>query len=133
MSDEDQQADAVAGLDLGRLMETAMSMQSQLADAQAAHAANEVTGSAGGGLVKVTMRGTGQVVGVAIAPEAVDPDDLEILEDLIAAASNDAVSQLAALEQDLFGGAGPDQAALGDLSGLGIDVSALGLGDEPES
>ena len=65
-------------------------MQQQLVAAQEELARTEVTGSAGGGLVTVTMTGSGDVNAVTIAPAAVDPDDLETLQDLVVAAVRDA-------------------------------------------
>ena len=54
----------------------------------------EVTGTASGEMVSVTMTGKHQVTAVKIKPEAVDPDDIEMLEDLVAAAVNDAIRQV---------------------------------------
>jgi nucleoid-associated protein EbfC len=82
-----------------QLMKQAQKMQQQLAAAQAELAEAEVTGSAGGELVTVTMTGSGDVVSVTIAPAAVDPDDVETLQDLVVAAVRDAqraVNELAA-------------------------------------
>ena len=73
-----------------QLMKQAQKMQQQLAAAQAELAEAEVTGSAGGELVTVTMTGSGDVVSVTIAPAAVDPDDVETLQDLVVAAVRDA-------------------------------------------
>ncbi len=74
-------------------------MQQQLVAAQQELAATAVTGSAGGGLVRATMTGAGELTALAIDPKAVDPDDVETLQDLVVAAIRDAnhnVSQLAA-------------------------------------
>jgi hypothetical protein len=76
--------------DMARLLEQAQQMQQQLAAAQDQLAQEEVTGTAGGGLVSVTMTGQGEVTAVTIAPAAVDPDDVESLQDLIVAAFRDA-------------------------------------------
>ena len=73
-----------------QLMKQAQKMQQQLAAAQAELAEAQVTGTAGGQLVSVTMTGSGDVVSVAIAPAAVDPDDVETLQDLVVAAIRDA-------------------------------------------
>ena len=75
---------------MAQMLKQAQKMQQQLASAQAELAAAEVTGSAGGGLVTVTMTGSGDVNAVTIAPAAVDPDDLETLQDLVVAALHDA-------------------------------------------
>jgi DNA-binding YbaB/EbfC family protein len=75
---------------MAQLMKQAQKMQQQLAAAQAELAAAEVTGSAGGGLVTATMTGSGELTALTIAPAAVDPDDLETLQDLVVAAVRDA-------------------------------------------
>jgi hypothetical protein len=76
--------------DMSELLKQAQQMQQQLAAAQEQLAREEVTGTAGGDLVSVTMTGQGEVTAVTIAPAAVDPDDLETLQDLIVAAFRDA-------------------------------------------
>jgi DNA-binding YbaB/EbfC family protein len=100
------------------LLKQAQKMQQALADAQDELANSEVTGSAGGGLVTATMTGSGDVTAVTIAPAAVDPDDLETLQDLVVAALHDAkraVDELAAETMGpLAGGLG------GDVGGLGL-------------
>lgn len=97
--------------DLDGLMQQAMSMQRQLAEAQETAAEAEVEGSSGGGSVVVTMTGTGEVIALRIAPEVVDPDDVELLEDLVLAALRDAGARVAALQAGALG-------ELVDLSGL---------------
>ena len=76
--------------DMSELLKQAQQMQQQLAAAQEQLAQEEVTGTAGGDLVSVTMTGQGEVTAVTIAPAAVDPDDLETLQDLVVAAFRDA-------------------------------------------
>ena len=75
---------------MAQLLKQAQQMQQQLVAAQEELARSEVTGSAGGGLVTATMTGSGDVTGVTIARDAVDPDDLETLQDLVVAALHDA-------------------------------------------
>lgn len=75
------------------LIKQAQQVQQQMQKAQQELAETEVTGSAGGGMVEITMTCTKQLTAVSIKPEAVDPDDVEMLEDLITAAFNDAMSQ----------------------------------------
>ena len=77
--------------DVNALMRQAQKMQESVQEKQAELEAAEYQGSAGGGLVELTMTGKHQVTALHIKPEAVDPDDLEMLEDLAAAAVNDAV------------------------------------------
>lgn len=82
-----------------QLMQQAQKMQQQLAAAQEELAAATVEGTAGGGLVRATLTGTGQLTALVIDPKAVDPDDLETLQDLVVAAVRDArraVDELAA-------------------------------------
>ncbi|MCW2579670.1 MAG: uncharacterized protein JWR82_1271 [Blastococcus sp.] len=76
--------------DLAQLMKQAQQMQQQLVAAQEEMARTEVIGTAGGGLVSATMTGSGDLTALTIAPAAVDPDDLETLQDLVVAAVRDA-------------------------------------------
>ena len=73
-----------------QLMQQAQKMQQQMIAAQEELAKTEVQGTAGGGLVIATVTGAGEVVSLKIKPEAVDPDDVESLEDLVVAALHDA-------------------------------------------
>ena len=103
--------------DLSQLMKQAQEMQQQLVAAQEALASREVTGTAGGGLVSATMTGDGELTALTISPDAVDPDDLETLQDLVVAAVRDArhaVDQLAAETM------GPLAGGLGGGGGLGL-------------
>jgi DNA-binding YbaB/EbfC family protein len=76
--------------DMAQLLQQAQQMQQQLVAAQEELAQTEVTGSAGGNLVTATMTGSGELTALTIAPAAVDPDDLETLQDLVVAAVRDA-------------------------------------------
>lgn len=76
--------------DIRKLMKQAQQMQEQMAKMHEQLAQEEVEGSAGGGMVVVTMNGKHEVVKLKIDPQVVDPSDVEMLEDLIAAAMNDA-------------------------------------------
>lgn len=73
-----------------QLMKQAQKMQRDLMAAQEELAAASVEGSAGGGLVRATMSGAGELTALAIDPSAVDPEDLETLQDLVVAAVRDA-------------------------------------------
>ena len=79
------------------MMRQVQKMKEQIRAKQAELEAKEYTGTASGGMVTVTMTGKHEVTAVKLQPEAVDPDDLEMLEDLIAAAVNSAV---AAVDRD---------------------------------
>ncbi|MES4791575.1 MAG: YbaB/EbfC family nucleoid-associated protein [Chloroflexota bacterium] len=77
--------------------------QELLAKAQAELAAATVEGTAVGGAVRVTMSGEQKILGIALEPEVVDPNDIEMLQDLIVAAIADAAQKAAELQQKSFG------------------------------
>ncbi len=111
--------------DLDALMQQALAMQQQVLDAQERAADTEVEGSAGGGSVTVTMTGAGEVRAVRIAPEVVDPEDVELLEDLVLAAFRDAGQRVAELQAKALGGMS-GLAQLGGLADLGGLTGAIG-------
>ena len=86
-----------------QLMKQAQKMQQDLADAQAELAQAQVTGSAGGGLVTATLTGGGELVALTIDPQAVDPDDVETLQDLVVAAVRDANTAVGKLAEEKMG------------------------------
>lgn len=79
---------------MGNLMKQAQKMQRQMEEASKELEEKEVTAAAGGGAVEVTVSGKKEVTKVKIDPEAVDPDDVEMLEDMIMAATNEALRQI---------------------------------------
>jgi DNA-binding YbaB/EbfC family protein len=89
--------------DLNELLKQAKSMQEQLQKAQQEQAEREVTGESGAGLVRVTMNGRHDVKKVHLDPGLVN-EDLSLVEDLIAAAVNDAVRKIAENNQNQFAG-----------------------------
>lgn len=91
------------GGNMQQLMKQAQAMQRKLQEAQQELAESEVTGSAAGGMVEVTLTGDKTPVSVNIKPEAVDPDDVEMLEDMVLAALNDAMKQADDLSKELLG------------------------------
>jgi nucleoid-associated protein EbfC len=99
---------------LQKLMLQAQKMQQQIATAQAELAEAEVTGTAGGGLVTVTLSGTGEVTSVKIDPTAVDPDDIETLEDLVLAALHNGAEAVRELTEEKMG------PVSGGMGGLGL-------------
>ena len=105
-------------MDLNKLMQQAQQMQEQMSQLQE-EARNEVVeASAGGGMVTVTANGGGEVVAIAIDPKAIDPDDPELLADMIMAAVNEALrSAQAVVESKLKGMLPPGMSGLG-LPGL---------------
>jgi nucleoid-associated protein EbfC len=100
--------------DMSALLAQAQQVQQQLMEAQEALANSEVHGQAGGGLVQVTMKGSGEVIGVAIDPKVVDPADVETLQDLVVGAIKDASAQVTMLAQSKLG------PLAGGLGGLGL-------------
>ena len=102
------------GPDLGALLQQAQHMQQQLMEAQAAAAEQVHEGVAGGGAVHVTVTGGMEFRSVTIRPDAVDPNDVEMLQDLVLAALHDAVNKVNAAQQQALGGLG---GALGGLLG----------------
>lgn len=97
----------MGGMNMQALMQQARKMQEQMAQAQEELKEEEIEGSAGGGIVKVTVDGFGALKGVTISPEAVDPDDVEMLEDLIIAAYNEAAKEAEEIKNEkLPAGAG---------------------------
>lgn len=83
----------MGGMNMQAMMQQAKKMQEAMVKAQESLNDLEIEGSAGGDLVKVTVDGNGKMVGISISPNAVDMDDLEMLEDLIVAAYNDGANK----------------------------------------
>ena len=108
------------GQNLNQMMKQMQKMQADMAAAQEELAAATVEGSAGGGMVKVVVTGAGDVQSVQISPEVVDPDDVEMLEDLVLAAVGDGLRRAQAMQSESLGGVtgGLDLGSLGDLGGL---------------
>ena len=102
---------------MNNLMKQAQKMQKQMEENQKALEEKEFTATAGGGAVEVTVSGKREIVKVKLSEEAVDPDDVEMLEDLIVAATNEALRQAedaaASAMSALTGG-------LGGLGGFGF-------------
>ena len=82
------------GGNMNQLMKQAQKMQKQMEEATKELEEKEVTATAGGGAVEVTVSGKKEVTKVKLAEEVVDPDDIEMLEDLIMAATNEALRQI---------------------------------------
>jgi DNA-binding YbaB/EbfC family protein len=100
--------------DMSGLLAQAQAMQQQLLDAQRELAEATVEGSAGGGLVTATVSGAGELLGLVIKPEAVDPEDTETLADLVLAAVRDATGKSQALAAAKLG------PLAGGMGGLGF-------------
>jgi hypothetical protein len=98
--------------DLGEIMKQAQAMQEKLQAAQARLADIEVDGAAGGGMVKLALRGTGELVRVAIDESLLAPGEGEIIADLIVAAHADAKKRLEARQAEVM------REVAGPLAGL---------------
>ena len=99
------------------MMKQVQQMQADMMAAQEQLASMEVEGSAGGGMVKAVVTGGGDLRSVSISPDVVDPDDIEMLEDLVVAAVSEALRASQELQSN----------SMGSVTG-GIDLSAFGLG-----
>ncbi len=98
---------------MNNLMKQAQKMQKQMEETTKELEEKEITASAGGGAVEVTVSGKKEIVKVKIKEEVVDPDDVEMLEDLIVAAANEALRQMEELSQQSM------SKITGGLGGLG--------------
>jgi nucleoid-associated protein EbfC len=119
----------MTGPDPMNMFEQIQKMQSDMQAAQDALANTLVEGTAGGGVVKATVTGDGELRRISIDPSVVDPDDVETLEDLVQAAVHDAMRKAKALQAQKLGAAtgGLDlDSMLGGFGGL------LGPGPGPE-
>lgn len=106
---------------MAQMMKQAQKLQAKMAQAQAGLVDKQVEGTAGGGMVKVTANGQQDILAIKIDPEVVDPEDVEMLEDLILAAVQQAREKSQALaEQEM-------QKATAGMLPPGVDMSALGL------
>ena len=88
---------------LGNMLKEAQKLQSRMAEMQAKLAETEIAGAAGAGLVKVTLNGKGEMRAIKIDPSLAEPGEIEVLEDLIVAACNDAKTRLEAHLQEEMG------------------------------
>ena len=100
---------------MNKLLKQAQQMQSQMVQAQAKLKQAEVEGTAGGGMVKVRMNGSQELLGVKIDPQVVDPKETEMLEDLVVAAFKNAQEKVSEATN----------AALGGITG-GLKIPGLG-------
>jgi DNA-binding YbaB/EbfC family protein len=101
-------------MDMNKILQQAAQMQEQLAKAQEELASETVEASAGGGMVTVKANGALEVTEIKISPEAIDPDDPEMLSDMILAAVNEALRSARSLMESRLGG------MMGGLGGLGL-------------
>ena len=108
------------GMDMNKLMQQMGQMQEQMQKAQEELANEMVEATAGGGMITVVANGAGEIKQIKIDPKAIDPNDPEMLEDMILAAVNEAVRSAHSLMESKLGGL-----AGGALGGLGLP----GLGE----
>ena len=85
---------------MNNLMKQAQRMQRQMEETQKELEGKEITTTAGGGAVEVTINGKKEILKVKLSPEVVDPDDIEMLEDLIMAATNEAIRQVEEMSEE---------------------------------
>jgi len=90
-------------MDINKLMKQAQQMQAKVAKAQAELESKEVTAEVGGGQVKVVLNGKHRLKSITIAPEAVDPEDVDFLQDLIVAALNEGMQAVDAMVEKEMG------------------------------
>ena len=96
---------AKGGFDMNALLKQAQQMQEQMARVQDELAKETVEASAGGGMITVKATGAGEISEIKIDPKAIDPDDPELLEDMVLAAVNEAMRSAQALAQSKMGAA----------------------------
>lgn len=101
------------GMDINKLMQQAAQMQAELQKVQEEVANETVEASAGGGMVTVKASGRGEIVEVRIDPQAIDPEDPELLADMVMAATNEALRSAQGLMESRMSGMLPQ--GLGDL------------------
>jgi DNA-binding YbaB/EbfC family protein len=101
-------------MDMNKLLQQVGEMQQQMQQAQQKLADETIEASAGGGMITVTATGAGEVKAIRIDPKAIDPDDPELLADMILAAVNEALRSAQSLAESKLGG------LAGGLGGLGL-------------
>ena len=102
------------GMDMNKMLQQVQQMQEQMTKAQEELAHETVEASAGGGMVTVKATGALQITEIKIAKEAIDPDDPEMLADMVLAAVNEALRSAQGLMESRLGG------MMGGLGGLGL-------------
>lgn len=107
------------GVNTGNMMKKFQDMQADMENKQAEIEASEFTASAGGGAVEVTVAGTHEVKSIKISPDVVDPEDVEILEDLVCAATNEAIKKSIDAMEQAMEQAKAGLGSFGNLGGLG--------------
>ena len=106
------------GPNINQLLKQAQQMQAEMAKAQEQLKEETVEASAGGGMVKVTMSGDMQLREITISPEAIDPEDPELLQDMVTAAVNEALRSAQELAASRMGGIAGGLGGPGGIPGL---------------
>jgi nucleoid-associated protein EbfC len=109
------------GPNINQLMQQVQQMQAEMAKAQEELKEETVEASAGGGMVKVTMGGDLNLREISISPEAIDPDDPDLLSDMVTAAVNEAIRAAQELANSKLGG----------IAGMGGGLPGMGGGGTP--
>jgi len=107
-------------MDINKLMKQAQQMQAKMAQAQAELETREVSAEVGGGQIKVVMNGKHRLKSIEIAPESLDPDDIEFLQDLIVAAVNEGAKNVDAMVEKEMG------SVTGGLNLPGMNLPGMG-------
>ncbi len=105
---------------MNQMMKQVQQMQAEMVKAQEEAQQQEVEASAGGGMVTVRVNGALEVLEIKIDPDAVDPDDVEMLQDMVQAAVNEAIRSAQELAATKMNAAAGGLAGPGGLGGLGI-------------
>jgi nucleoid-associated protein EbfC len=114
--------------DLQNMLRQAQQMMAAQQEAQEALKSERVEASAGGGMVKVVMTGDLHLESVTIDPDAVDPEDVEMLQDLVVAAINEVLRSAQELQESKLGGLGEGLDPMSALDALGLGGAGGGLG-----
>lgn len=104
----------MSGMDMNKMLEQLQQMQTQMEQAQEELKDETVQATAGGGMVTVVATGAGEIKEITIDPKAIDPNDPELLADMVVAAVNEALRSAQSLVESKLG------PALGGLHGLGL-------------
>ncbi len=109
----------MARQNMNKMMAQVQQMQQQMQEAQEELANETVTASAGGGVVKATVTGSQELTSIEIDPEAVDPDDVEMLQDMVLAAVNEAMNSSQEMASKKLGG------ITGGLGDMGLNLPGM--------
>ncbi|CAN5585002.1 YbaB/EbfC family nucleoid-associated protein [soil metagenome] len=109
----------MARQNMNKMMAQVQQMQQEMQQAQEELANETVTASAGGGVVKATVTGSQELTSIEIDPEAVDPDDVEMLQDMVLAAVNEAMNSSQEMASKKLGG------ITGGLGDMGLNLPGM--------